>query len=584
MTNYTRFVLYARKSSEREDRQVQSINDQINFWKKKAEEEGIEIIKIYTEEKSAKTPWVRKAFYEMCEELEKWYADGVLCWKLDRLSRNPIDTGTIQYMLQRGKLKRIITSDRIYYPEDSWLLFSVETGMANQYILDLSKNSKRGLQSKLAKWHFPWMACQWYVNDQVNRTIIKDKDRFDMVKKMWELLLTGCYVPSKILDIANNDWWYRSLKRAKSGWKPLTLSTIYDIFRNPFYAGKMRYMGKIVDGAHEPMISWEEYLKAQSLIGFSKWVEQNIQPERPSVNIHSFAWVIVCGECGCMVTGETHTKTLQTTKERKSYTYYHCTHKRDTRDFRCSQRKNISDAVIEKQIWEMLESIEIVPEFFEWAKSVLKRRHSEETQGREWVFESVNNAIELAEKKKNRLLQMRLNGDFDGNYGEYDKNKQEIEAEIQSLQIRREELEKESVNWTDLVERTFDFAMYASERFKNGDIETKKLIFRSLGSNWVLKDGKLQANLYDWFLPFQNMEKFGLSPLNRLELTEKGINFRRSDALNDIIPMWWRDPDLNRGHIDFQSIALPTELSRQKRGGIIKSFDKKQVLIGTFLR
>jgi hypothetical protein len=196
----------------------------------------------------------------------------------------------------------------------------------------------------------------------------------------------------------------------------------------------------------------------------------------------------------------------------------------------------------------------------------------------------VNNAIELAEKKKNRLLQMRLNGDFDGNYGEYDKNKQEIEAEIQSLQIRREELEKESVNWTDLVERTFDFAMYASERFKNGDIETKKLIFRSLGSNWVLKDGKLQANLYDWFLPFQNMEKFGLSPLNRLELTEKGINFRRSDALNDIIPMWWRDPDLNRGHIDFQSIALPTELSRQKRGGIIKSFDKKQVLIGTFLR
>lgn len=135
---------------------------------------------------------------------------------------------------------------------------------------------------------------------------------------------------------------------------------------------------------------------------------------------------------------------------------------------------------------------------------------------------------------------MRLNGDFDGNYGEYDKNKQEIEAEIQSLQIRREELEKESVNWTDLVERTFDFAMYASERFKNGDIETKKLIFRSLGSNWVLKDGKLQANLHDWFLPLQNNDKFSLTPLNRLELTEKGISFRRNDAFNNRIPIWWR--------------------------------------------
>ena len=39
--------------------------------KKKAKEEGIEIIKVYTEEKSAKTPYVRKAFQEMCEQISK---------------------------------------------------------------------------------------------------------------------------------------------------------------------------------------------------------------------------------------------------------------------------------------------------------------------------------------------------------------------------------------------------------------------------------------------------------------------------------------------------------------------------------
>ncbi len=139
----TRFVLYARKSSESEDRQIQSIDDQINYWKKRAKEESIEIVKIYTEEKSAKTPYVRKIFQEMCEEISKGNIDGILCWKLDRLSRNPVDTGAIQYMLQKEMIQRIITSDRIYYPEDSGLIFSVETGMANQYILDLSKNVKR---------------------------------------------------------------------------------------------------------------------------------------------------------------------------------------------------------------------------------------------------------------------------------------------------------------------------------------------------------------------------------------------------------------------------------------------------------
>lgn len=56
MKNYSRFVLYARKSSEREDRQVQSIDDQISYWKKRAKEDGIEIVKVYTEEKSAKMP------------------------------------------------------------------------------------------------------------------------------------------------------------------------------------------------------------------------------------------------------------------------------------------------------------------------------------------------------------------------------------------------------------------------------------------------------------------------------------------------------------------------------------------------
>lgn len=71
MSSNTKFVLYARKSSEREDRQVQSINDQIAYWTKRAKEEGVEIVKVYTEEKSAKNPGARKAFYEMCEDLEK---------------------------------------------------------------------------------------------------------------------------------------------------------------------------------------------------------------------------------------------------------------------------------------------------------------------------------------------------------------------------------------------------------------------------------------------------------------------------------------------------------------------------------
>ena len=31
----------------------------------------------------------------------------------------------------------------------------------------------------------------------------------------------------------------------------------------------------------------------------------------------------------------------------------------------------------------------------------------------------------------------------------------------------------------------------------------------------------------------------------------------------EVFQIWWRDPGSNWGHTDFQSVALPTELSRR---------------------
>ena len=549
----TRFVLYARKSSESEDRQIQSIDDQINYWKKRAKEESIEIVKIYTEEKSAKTPYVRKIFQEMCEEISKGNIDGILCWKLDRLSRNPVDTGAIQYMLQKEMIQRIITSDRIYYPEDSGLIFSVETGMANQYILDLSKNVKRWLWSKVDKGEFPGKAPQWYINDQLSRTITKDDLRFGLIRKMWDLLLTGCYPPSKIADIANKEWGYTTYRKQREWWNHMALSTLYTIFKNPFYAGYFKYKGKILKGSHMAMISWEEYEKAQKIISHTKWSPYIIQTERSSILSFPYTGAVQCGCCGCMITAVKKYKTLRTNGEIKEYIYYHCTHRKDNQDFRCDQRKVVRSDSFERQIEEAIESMEIMPEFFDWAKWALQRRHGEETQGRETVYENINKILEVEERKKNRLLQMRLGGEFDDNYEEYERLKKEMEANIENYKMRRKGLENESVNWTDLMERTFDFAKYASLKFKTWDMETKKMIFRAIGWNWTLKDGKLQANLHDWFLPFVKFRQEQLSLLQRLEPTEKGISLRETNAFYDWIPTWWAHLGLNQGPIGYAS-------------------------------
>jgi DNA invertase Pin-like site-specific DNA recombinase len=101
------YFLYARKSSESEDRQIQSIDDQICRLTQVANDLGLNIKEVFTEAKSAKKPHNRPVFDEMMERVEKGDADGILCWQINRLSRNPIDSGEISWLLQTGILKSL---------------------------------------------------------------------------------------------------------------------------------------------------------------------------------------------------------------------------------------------------------------------------------------------------------------------------------------------------------------------------------------------------------------------------------------------------------------------------------------------
>lgn len=152
--------IYARKSSESEDRQVQSIEDQVNRLKELANSLGITIKDVLTEAKSAKKPYCRPVFDDMLKRIEKGEADGILCWQINRLSRNPIDSGTISWMLQQGIIKCIQTIDRQYLPDDNVLLFNVESGMANQFIIDLRKIVSVAWKVKLIEVGYP-LVRQW---------------------------------------------------------------------------------------------------------------------------------------------------------------------------------------------------------------------------------------------------------------------------------------------------------------------------------------------------------------------------------------------------------------------------------------
>lgn len=158
------FFDYLRRSSEESSqRQIASIPDQANTLGIIVERESLSLVRSFKEERSAKDPG-RPVFNDMLDRIQKGEANALLCWDIDRLSRNPIDNGRLQWMLQKSVIKVIKTPGRSYYPEDAGLLMSIEGGRATDFVMRLSKNVKRGLNGKALKGWRPSGGPIGYIN------------------------------------------------------------------------------------------------------------------------------------------------------------------------------------------------------------------------------------------------------------------------------------------------------------------------------------------------------------------------------------------------------------------------------------
>lgn len=527
-----KYFLYARKSSESEDRQVQSIDDQVNRLKILADELKLDIKKIYTEAKSAKKPNNRPLFDEMIQKIEKGEADGILCWQINRLSRNPVDSGKLSWILQRGILKSIQTIDKQYLPEDNVIVFAVESGTANQFILDLSKNVKRGNQRKVEAGWKCGLAPAGYLNELYEHTIIKDKTRFNLIRKAWDLMLTGNYTVPMVLEKLNNEWGFLTVKRKHLGGVPLAMSGLYKIFTNTFYTGMFEHNGQTFQGKHEPMITFDEFDKVQIILG---------RKGKPRPKTHKFAYtgMIRCGECGCLHTAEHKTKIIKGTGEVKKYTYYHCTRKKVS--IKCSQRKVLSEDKLEEQIEDVLDSYTILPEFRDWALEALNEKNDTEIEDRTKVYEMQHKSLVNSQEELDELTKMRYRKLIDDEA--FLKEKEILQKKIAELKEGLRKTENRAESWLELTERTFNFATYAQMKFNKGTIEQKKEILSALCSNPIIKDQKLAIQAEEWFQCVKDGYEPLLKEYLRLELNKKPLNKAKSEALTSLIATWhgWRE-------------------------------------------
>ena len=499
-----KYFLYARKSSESEDRQMASIDSQINELKKIAQQNNLEIAQVFSESKSAKAPG-REIFNEMMGRIKKGEAQGIICWKLNRLARNPIDGGEVSWMIQQGVIQHIQTFGRGYYPSDNVIVMAVELGMANQFIRDLSVDTKRGLKSKAERGWYPTFATIGYIHNPFKhkgeKEIMKDSKRFDLVKKMFELMLTGNHTPPKILEKANEEWGLRT----KAGNK-IAKSTIYRIFNDPFYYGEFEYpkgSGNWYKGKHDPMITREDYERIQALLG---------RKGSPRLRSHQFAFtgLIRCGECGAMITAEDKIK-RQKNGNVHYYTYYHCTKRKDPN---CTQ-KTIRKEELEKQVNLVLNDLTIPEEFKEWALSVLRKENEKEFSDRKTIIKIQQKEYTDCVKRLDNLIDMRANEEIEAE--DFNRRKNVLVKEKRRLKELFDDSDKRIDNWIVEAEQLFAFAQIAKFKFNEGTLEDKKAVLSALGSNLLLKERKLFISLKNELILIKKASKKEKEVRNRLE-------------------------------------------------------------------
>lgn len=544
-----RYRLYARKSTDTEDKQVQSLDDQVKVMKSVAKREGVRLNgDPLTEKWSAKRPFVRDVFESLIKEIEDGKIDGIVCWKLDRLSRNPTDSGRLQQLLQDGKLKHILTAEKSYFPEDNAIVFSVEAGMSNQYIRELSSNTKRGMQSKVEKGHKPGVPPVGYLNDRLEKIIIADPDRFNAMRMLWDKMLTGTYSMAQLVSIADKELHLTTPVRGKTGGGPIAYSSICALFKNPFYTGKLMFNGVEYDGKHPPMITEEEFERVQQII-------DPTHTTRPKDKTYNFQLrnLFKCGECGFAITAEQKQKTIKSTGEVREYVYYHCTGK--NKNIKCTQPKlHVNEDILIEQIKDKLNKFTIDPDFYKLAIEALAQEEDEVVEKFQEQSHRHDKAIKKAETAINNLRRMRYNGEADDDSWYY-AEMQTLADNLEELQKKRNNNEYKARDWRAKADEVFTFARYAKEDFDSDNLEKKRTVIVKLGEVLTIKDRTIQFTPNKYFIPLENMNERQNSSLEMVRTNDLQI---KTPAFQHGSLSWLRELDSNQVILppDFR-LALP---------------------------
>jgi site-specific DNA recombinase len=463
-----KYLLYCRKSTDTEDKQVLSLESQEKELLDLAAAKGLDVVRTLQESRSAKSEG-RPIFAEVLSLIQRKEADAILCWKLDRLARNMVDAGRVMDLLQRGVIQEIRTHDAIHLPSDNVLMLAVQLGMANQYIRDLSENVKRGNRAKLERGEWPNHAPFGYQNNPATKTLLLDPPRSQAVIRMFQLFASGQYSMQEVVDRINAEGF-----RAASG-GTFMKSRVEKTIKNPFYFGLMLRNGKYYAGKHEPLISKTLFDQAQSVLeGVSRPKEQRL--------LFPLRGLLVCASCTCMYTASL----------KKGHEYYYCTNGKKICE---AHTRYLRSEPATELVADALDGIRFDPEMIEMMYEASREKYAQKFAYTDTIQKRLQSQLETLEKQEiaafedssigilRRDLYERKMGDI--------KNKRVLlQHELNSIRTEDGRVTLEPIG------EAYEKANTARNRFLAATPERQRIVASEVLWNLSVLDGKTKEIKY----------------------------------------------------------------------------------------
>ena len=492
-----KFFLYARKSTDVEDKQVLSIDAQLTELREFAKRENLNIAQEFIEKQSAKIPG-RPVFNEMMKCIEKGDADCILSWHPDRLARNSVDGGQIVYFLDIGLLASLKFPQFWFEstPQGKFTL-SMAFVQSKYYVDSLSENTKRGLRQKVRMGIFPSQAPVGYLNDSRTKTIVVEKKKSRIVRLAFERYVKG---GQRLEDIAN--FLAKSGVTTRTG-KRISKTKASFILSNPFYIGLFKYGGELHEGKHESIISKKLFDEAQEMLKLRG------QPERkPQNEPQPYCGLISCASCGMMITGEYKVK-KQKNGNIHEYIYYHCTKKR--KDMKCPE-PCIRQEELDRQLSSEIQKVSLPKD---WAEELLKMAEKDFNNSAPSLTASVKEKetrLSVISQKLERLLTGYLDQVID--QPDYCLQKAKLLSEKKSLQEEMTSLSHKQNDWLAPFQNWLKDAQSLDKIASDDDLFAKKVKAKEIfGSNLLLGEKLVRASAPKILNSFG---KFGGNPWDAL--------------------------------------------------------------------